>query len=144
MSRSLVLRVLAALALIGVAVVHFDIAGDYVPLGKHPLSLGDQFYAQGVIAILLAIALVVRPHFVVWLASAGFAAGSLAVLVYSRYKTIPVYGLPGGFTETWDARGAKLAAAFESAALLLTLIGAALTAGSFRAQVQGFRQARSS
>ncbi|MCW2543505.1 MAG: Membrane protein [Frankiales bacterium] len=137
MNRSLALRVLTALALIGVAVVHLDIAGDYVPLGKHPLSLGDQFRAQGVIAILLAIALMVKPHLLVWLAAAGFAAGSLAVLVYSRYKTIPIYGLPGGFTETWEAKGAKPAAYFESAALLLALIGSALSFGQFR-------QARSS
>jgi hypothetical protein len=136
-NRTLALRVLTALALIGVAVVHLDIAGDYVPLGKHPLSLGDQFRAQGVIAILLAVALVVKPHLLVWLAAAGFAAGSLAVLVYSRYKTIPIYGLPGGFTETWDAKGAKLAAGFESAALLLSVIG---TAPGLKA----LRQARSS
>ena len=144
MSRSVVLRTLAALALVGVAVVHLDIAGDYEPLGKHPLSLGDQFYAQGVIAILLAIALLVKPHFVVWLAALGFAVGSLAVLVYSRYKSIPIYGLPGGFSETWDAKGAKLAAGFESAAVVLTLVGAALSLSSFRGQVQQFRQARSS
>jgi hypothetical protein len=127
MSRSLLLRVLAALTLIGVAVVHLDIAGDYQPLGKHPLSLGDQFYAQGVVAILLALALLVKPHLLVWLAAAGFAAGSLAVLVYSRYKTIPVYGLPGGFSESWSTKGAKPAAWFEGAALLLTLAGSALS-----------------
>lgn len=137
MSTNLVVRVLAALALVGVAVVHLAIAGDYVELGKHPISLGDQFYAQSVAAIVLAIALLVKPHLLVWLAAAGFAASSLAVLVYSRYKTIPVYGLPNGFIETWDARGAKPAAYFEGAALLLTMVGSAVS-------FQSFRQARSS
>jgi multisubunit Na+/H+ antiporter MnhC subunit len=141
---NLMLRVLTALALVGVAVVHLDIADGYAELGKHPLSLGDQFYAQSAIAILLAIALLVKPHFVIWFATAGFALGSLAVLVYSRYKTIPIYGFPGGFTETWDAKGAKPAAWFEGAALLLSLVGAGLTAPAFLRTVQQRRQARSS
>ena len=79
-----------AAALLGVAAVHLAIAGDYTGIGKHPLSLGDQFYVQSVVAIVLGLVLLVRPHLLVWLATAGFAAGSLAVLVYSRYKTIPV------------------------------------------------------
>lgn len=133
MNRSLILRLLTAVALAGVAAVHLDIAGTYTSIGKHPLALSDQFYAQSAVAIVLALALLVRPHLLVWLASAGFAAGSLAVLVYSRYKTIPVYGFGPGFSETWDAKGAKLAAGFESAALLLSLIGLGLS-----------RQARSS
>lgn len=125
MNRSLVLRLLTAAALVGVAVVHLDIAGNYDGLGKHPLALSDQFLAQAVAAIVIALALLVRPHLLVWLAAAGFAAASLVVLVYSRYKTIPVYGFPGGFTETWDAEGAKLAAGFEAAALVLALVGGA-------------------
>ncbi len=126
MNRSVILRVLAAAALVGIAVVHLKIAGNYADLGKHPLSLGDQFYAQSVAGIVLAIAVLVRPHLLVWLAAAGFAVASLAVLVYSRKHTIPVYGFPGGFQETWDASGAKPAAYFETAALVLTGVGGAL------------------
>ena len=121
----LALRVLTALALLGVAVVHLRIAHSYTPIGKHPVSIGDQFYAQAVLCLLLAAALAVRPRTLVWAASALFAAGSLAVLVYSRYRALPVYGFPGGFQETWDVSGAKPAAAFESAALVLALLGLA-------------------
>ena len=126
MNRSLLLRVLTGVALLVVAGVHIAIAGTYSGIGKHPFALGDQFYIQSVIAVVLTVALLVRPHLLVWLATAGFAAGSLAVLVYSRYKTIPVPGFPPGFMETWDARGAKLAAISEGAALVLSTIGAGL------------------
>jgi hypothetical protein len=126
-SGSVILRVLTGAALVGVAVVHLRIAGTYSGLGDHPFSLGDQFKAQAVIAILLTAALLVRPHPVVWLAAAVFAAGSLAVLVYSRYRTIPVPGVPGGFQESWSAPDVKLAAAYEAAALVLSLLGATLT-----------------
>ena len=122
----ILLRLLTAAALVGVAVVHLRIAHTYAPLGKHPLSLGDQFYAQAVVGLLLALAVLVRPHLLVWAACAAFALGSLAVLVYSRYRALPVYGFPGGFQETWDVSGAKPAAAFESAALLLSLVGTAV------------------
>jgi hypothetical protein len=124
---SLVLRVLTGAALVGVAVVHLRIAGTYNGLGDHPFSLGDLFKAQAVIAFGLTAALLVRPHLLVWLAAAVFAAGSLAVLVYSRYRTIPIPDVPGGFQESWAAPSAKLAAAYEAAALVLALLGATLT-----------------
>ncbi|MCU1587843.1 MAG: hypothetical protein JWN31_1336 [Frankiales bacterium] len=137
MNRSLALRVLTALALVGVAVVHLSIAKNYVDVGKHPLALSDQFYVQAASAILIGLALVIRPHLLVWLAALGFAFVSLAVLVYSRSHTIPVYGFPPGFQESWDVRGAKPAAYFETAALVLSAVGAALS-------LRAFRQARSS
>jgi len=119
------LRVLTALALVGIAVVHLRIAHTYTAIGKHPLTIGDQFYVQAVVAIGLALVLLVRPHMLVWAACALFALGSLAVLVYSRYRALPVYGFPGGFQESWDVSGAKLAAGFESAALVLAVVGTA-------------------
>jgi len=122
------LRILTALALIGVAVVHLSIAGDYKGVGKHPLALTDQFYAQSAIAILLALAVIAAPRQAVWAASAVFGLGSLAVLVYSRNKALPVYGFPPGFMETWAAKGAKLAAVFEGITIALSFVGLAVTA----------------
>ena len=118
-----VLRALTALALVGIAVVHLRIAHGYTPIGKHPLSIGDQFYVQAVLAFLIAAVVVVRGDALAFGASALFALGSLAVLVYSRYHALPVYGFPGGFQETWDVSGAKPAAWFEGAALALSLLG---------------------
>lgn len=125
MNRSVILRILTGAALVGIAVVHLQIAGNYPGIGTQPLALDTQFYVQSAIAVLLTVALLVRPHRLVWLMSALFAAGSLAVLVYSRYNPLPVYGFPGGFQESWSSRGAKPAAWFEVVALLLSLAGAA-------------------
>jgi hypothetical protein len=119
----IVLRVLTGVALVAVAVVHLRIAHTYESLGKHPLSIGDQFYAQAAGAFVLTAALLVKPHRLVWAASLLFAVGSLAVLVYSRYRSLPVYGFPGGFQEGWGVPGAKPAAAFESLAVVLSLAG---------------------
>jgi hypothetical protein len=127
MNNTLVLRILAGIGLIGIAAVHLDIAKDYKGLGKHPLALTDQFYAQSAMAIVLILALAVRPHFLVWAATALFAVGSLAVLVYSRYNTIPIYGFDPGFMESWSAKGAKLAAASEALTILAAGAGAFLS-----------------
>ena len=124
---NLLLRVLTSLALIGVAVVHLRIVGNYEGLGSHPLALSDQFYAQSAMAFVLALALLLRPHLLVWLATTGFAAGALAVLVYSRYRCLPIYGFDGCFQETWAVEGATAAAWFEGAALVLSTAGSALT-----------------
>ncbi|MDX6215748.1 MAG: hypothetical protein QOG99_1332 [Frankiales bacterium] len=120
---SVAMRGLTSAALVGFAVMHLKIAGQYRGIGRHPVSLSDQFYLQAAIAFLLAAALLARPRRLVWLASAAFAAGSLAVLVYSRYRTIPVYGFPGGFQEGWDADEAKPVAWIEGIALALSLAG---------------------
>src|SRR4051794_1991159 len=121
----IMLRSLTALALVGVAVVHLRIADSYTPIGKHPLSIGDQFYAQAVLAFLLAAAVLVGPVVGVGAAPALVASGSLAVVVPSRYHALPVYGFPGGFQESWGVRGAKPAAWLESAVIVLSLLGAA-------------------
>lgn len=117
------MRALTALALVGIAVVHLRIAQSYTSIGKHPVSIGDQFYAQAVIAFVLAAVVVFRGDALAFGAGALFALGSLAVLVYSRFHALPVYGLSGGFQETWDVSGAKPAAFFEGAALALSLLG---------------------
>lgn len=126
MTRSLILRLLAAAALAGIAVVHLRIAGNYQGLGKHPLALNDQFYAQGTAAIAIAVTLLVKPHLLVWLAALGFTVASFAGLIYSRYKCLPIYGFDGCFQESWTVEGAKPAAWFESASLVLTTAGSAL------------------
>ncbi|MGZ6825370.1 MAG: hypothetical protein ACXVGH_01150 [Mycobacteriales bacterium] len=143
MTRSLILRLLTGAALVGIAVVHLDIAGTYAGLGKTPLALNQQFYAQAVVAFVLAAALLVRPRPLVWLVTAGFAAGSLAVLIYSRYKCLPIYGFDGCFQESWSVKGAKPAAWCEAAALALTSAGLATSLHSAPLLRRGHRTAAS-
>ena len=119
---TVVLRVLTAAALVANAVIHLRIAEDYTAVGDRPLSLGDQFYAQSAVAVLLALALLVRPHALVWLAAVGFSAVSLLAVVVSRYTPIPVYGFDGGWQEAWTD-DARRAAAVEAVAIVLALVG---------------------
>ena len=116
------IRILAALALALNAAVHLKLADDYTAVGSRPLSLGDQFYAQSAVAVVLALALLIRPHVLVWLATAAFSAVSLAALVVSRYTPIPVPGLDGGWQEAWTD-DARFAATVETIALVLALVG---------------------
>ena len=143
MNRSLILRLLTGAALVGIAVVHLRIAGSYAGLGKTPLALNQQFYGQAVVAFLLTAALLVKPHPLVWLVTAGFAAGSLAVLIYSRYKCLPIYGFDGCFQESWSVQGAKPAAWFEAAALALTSAGLATSLHGASLPRRGHRTAAS-
>ncbi len=144
MNPALRLRLLAVLtgaALVGVAVVHLKIADTYSGLGKHPLALNDQFYAQAAVAFVLTLALLVRPHALVWLATVGFAVGSLGVLYYSRSNCLPIYGFDGCFQESWDVEGANPARIFEFLTLGLAGLGAALTAPAFLKGLKGRRSA---
>lgn len=127
-------RVLLALALAVVAIVHLKISPNYADIGS-PLSLRGQFVLQGIGGLVLAAAVLVplvrslgRLDPLVWLASLGYGVVSLGPLVYSRYKPLPIPGFPEpGFQETWEAEGAVLSAVSESAVIVLALVGLALT-----------------
>lgn len=136
MRSTRVLALLTAVALTGIAVVHLRIADSYGKVGDHPLSIGDQFYAQSGAAILLALVLVVRPRPLAWAVTILFAAGALGVLVYSRYRCLPLNGFDGCFTESWDVEGARQAAWAEAAALGLSVFGwvSAVSAAGSRAR----------
>jgi len=137
--RLRILAVMTGAALVGVAVVHLKIAGNYSGLGKHPLALPDQFYAQATVAFVLTLALLIRPHALVWLATVGFAVGSLGVLYYSRSNCLPIYGFDGCFQESWDVEGANPARIFEFLTLAFALVGAALTAPAFLSSLKARR-----
>ncbi len=145
MSVTPILRVLLAAALAVVAFAHLDVADTYVEVGTKPFSLGYQFYAQAAGALLLALAVLVpfvrswgRLDPLVWASAAGFGVISLVPLVVSRYRTIPVPGLDGGFMETWEAPRAVLSAVSESAVIVLAGAGLllALRARSARTPVE--------
>lgn len=138
------LRVLTAVALALVAYAHLDVADVYVEVGDKPFSLGYQFYAQAAGALTLAVAILIpfvrswgKLDPLVWAAVAGFGVISLVPLVVSRYRPIPVPGLPDGFQESWSVEGAKLSAFAESAVIVLAVVGLLLALRARRSPAVG-------
>jgi hypothetical protein len=121
---ALIVVVVAGLAVD--AYVHFDLASSYDPVKTSTLSQGDLFRAQGVVAILAALLLIVRPRR--WTAAvAAVVAGSAlaAVLVY-RYVDIGQIGpIPSMYEAIWFTEktitAIAEAAAFVAAVVLVFL-----------------------
>jgi hypothetical protein len=96
---------LTVVVLAGLAVdvyVHFDLASSYAGVKSSTLSQADLFRAEGVVALIAAVALLVRPRRY----TAGFAflvaaAGTAAVVVY-RYVDIGAFGpFPNMYENIW-------------------------------------------
>lgn len=120
----LLLRLATAVALAVVAFTHLDIADLYEAVGSP--SLAATFRLQAAVAVLLAVALLVRPVVPVRLLVLAFSAASLGALVWSRYRCLYVPGFDSCFQETWQAPRAVSSAVAEAAALLLSAAGLAL------------------
>lgn len=96
----LTLVVLAGLALD--AYVHLDLAADYDGVESSVLSQGDLFRAEAALAILAAVALLLRPRrYTALFALLVTAAGVAAVLVY-RYVDVGAFGpVPDMYEPVW-------------------------------------------
>jgi hypothetical protein len=119
---------LVIVAVAGLAIdayTHLDLAGNYDPIMTSTLSQGNLFRAEAAIAIVAAVALLVRPRR--YTAGLAFlvAAGGLAALLVYRYADfgslgpIPAMYEPIWYTEkSWTAI-AQVVATLASAALIL-------------------------
>lgn len=125
---ALVVRlVLTALAVLGLAVdayVHFDLASNYDAIKTSTLSQGDLFRVEGVVAVLAALAIIVRLRRYTALIAFLVAASALAVLLIYRYVNVTAFGPipsmyePVWFTEKTRSAYAEGLATVASAALL--------------------------
>jgi hypothetical protein len=96
----LTLIVLAGLAID--AYVHFDLAAGYDGVKSDWLSEGDFFRIEGSIAILAAVALLVRPRRYTALFAFLVTAGGLAAVVVFRYVDLGAHGpLPEFYEPVW-------------------------------------------
>ena len=104
------------------AYVHFNLAGNYEVIKTSTLSQAQLFRAEGVVAIIAALLLVVRPRRYT-AAFAALVAGSalLALLIY-RYNDIGQIGpIPSMYEPIWFPK--KTVSAFaEGAALLAAML----------------------
>ena len=109
------------------AFVHFDLASRYAGVKSSTLSQGDLFRAEGAIAVLAAVALVVRPRrYTAALAFLATAGGTAAVLLY-RYVDVGAFGpLPNMYEPLWSPRKTLSAWAEGIAALAALILLAAI------------------
>jgi len=126
-SRALGLRVVAAAALCLSAYLHLDLARG--PLaGGGQITLAGLFTAQAVVAVVVAVAVLLRPRRPAWVAVAVVGLASLAALVLSVYVQIPAVGpFPTLYEPVWypEKAAAAVAAALASVAALVALAGRA-------------------
>jgi hypothetical protein len=93
---------IAAAGLAIQAYVHFDLASQYDVIKSSVLSQGDLFRAEATVAIIAAVAVLLRPRrYTAAFAFVVAAAGTAAVLVY-QYVNIGAFGpIPNMYDPVW-------------------------------------------
>jgi hypothetical protein len=109
------------------ACVHLSGAAFYDGLTSSPLGEGNLFRAQAIGALVVAVALLLRPRPVVWLVAALVAGTAAAAVTLYTYVDIGALGpLPDLYQPTWALPGKVGSAVAETAAAGLALAGFAL------------------
>lgn len=122
--------VLTSIVVAGLAVdafVHFHLAASYAGVRSASLSQADLFRVEGALAVIAAVALLVRPRR--WTAGLAFlvSAGGVAAVLLYRYVDVGALGpLPNMYEPLWYPEKtlslwAEAAAALASLALLAVL-----------------------
>jgi hypothetical protein len=112
------LSVLAAAGLIVDAYIHFDLAANYDAIKTSTLSQGDLFRAEGVVALLAAIAVVARPRRYTAAIALVVAGSALAALLVYRYDNVSAIGpIPAMYEPVWFTEK-TIAAVAEAVATL--------------------------
>jgi hypothetical protein len=103
--RAVVRTIIALVAAAGLGVdayVHFDLADTYDVIRTSTLSQGDLFRAEGVAAVLAALAVVVRPRRYTAAFAFLVAASALAAVLVYRYVNVGPWGpIPSMYEPVW-------------------------------------------
>jgi len=114
----LVLRVLAAAALGVSAYVHLHLADMHAYPGT--INGTDLFRAQGVVAAVVGVVLLVSGHRWAWVAAALVGLASFGAVMLYRYVDVGAIGpLPNMYDATWSPSPDKLLSALVEIALPL-------------------------
>jgi hypothetical protein len=106
------------------AYVHFHDAGLYDIGTGASITEGSLFRAQASVAVVVALALLVRPHWLVWTIALVVAASAAGALYLYTYVDVGRLGpLPNMYEPTWALPGKRLAATAETAAIVTALLG---------------------
>ena len=97
-------RVAGAVLLAVSAWKHLELAPSYDAAQGTALTVGDLFRVQGVLALLLGVALLVRDRWWAWTAAAAAMAASLLAVLASVYVQVdPIGPLPTLYEPVWYA-----------------------------------------
>jgi hypothetical protein len=121
-----VLAVATAALLAIDAYVHFDDAGFYDFGTGAPLTQGALFRIEASVAVVVAVALLVWPHWLVWVIAllvAGSAAGG--VYLYTYVDVGRLGPLPNMYEPTWSLPGKRASAVAETVATATAMVGLA-------------------
>jgi hypothetical protein len=103
---SVIRATLIAVVVVGLAFdafVHLDLASDFDGVKSNVLSQGDLFRVEAVLAILSALALVVRPRRYTALIGFVVGAGGLAAVLLYQYVDVGAIGpLPDMYDPVWS------------------------------------------
>ncbi len=106
------------------AYVHLHDAHFYDAVTTSTLSQGTLFRAQAAAAVVVGIALLVRPHPVVWAVAVLVAASAVGAVLLYTYVDVGALGpLPDMYEPTWAAAGKPASAVAEGLGTLLAIIG---------------------
>jgi glucan phosphoethanolaminetransferase (alkaline phosphatase superfamily) len=129
-STASVVRVLGAVTAVLLAVdayVHLKDASQYDSFKSSVMSEGTLFRIQGVVAIVVAIAVLIWPRvltFVLAILVSGSAA--VAVVLYTYVNVGALGPLPNLYENTWSPPGKVASAVAETAAVLVAIAGLVL------------------
>ena len=120
----------ATAVLLGIdAYVHLHDAHFYDSVASSNISEGNLFRAQAIVAVIVAVALLIRPHPVVWAVAVLVTASAVGAVLLYTYVDVGALGpLPNLYEPTWAAAPGKLASAVaEGLGTLLAIIGFVLS-----------------
>jgi hypothetical protein len=118
MTVRVALTVIVVLGLAVDAYVHLHLASDYDAVKTSTLSQGDLFRAEGIVAILAGVALIVRSRRYTAAIAFLVAAGGLAAVLVYRYVDIKGFGpIPSMYEPVWYAEKTRSAIAEGVAAV---------------------------
>lgn len=122
-----VLRGLVVAGLLVSGAIHADLAPNYALIKTSTLSEQDLFYAQAVVAALVALWLLLRGSRLAWTAALVVGAGSLAAVLTYRYVDVHAIGIiPSMYEPYWFTR--KIITAYaEGAVTALSVVALSLT-----------------
>lgn len=120
----LLLRVLAAAALLVAGYLHLKVAKDYDFSATTRLTIGMEFRAQFAATVVAALLLLVLRRPWAWLPALLVAGATLVAVVASVYVQVPQIGpLPAFPHEPWNAAQKVPSAVAEAIAVVLAVVG---------------------